>query len=68
MATIKKKFYKNIATVTGGQYIAEDLGLKLEDLELDALGRARSIVATKDKTIIVEGKGKKRILKKNCSN
>lgn len=63
----KKEILQDIATVTGGQYIAEDLGLKLEDLELDALGRARSIVATKDKTIIVEGKGKKEDIEKRIA-
>ena len=63
----KKEMLADIAIVTGGEYISEELGQKLEDLELTSLGRARSIVATKDKTIIVEGKGKKEAIEKRIS-
>ena len=63
----KKEILEDIAIVTGGQYISEDLGLKLEDLDLNSLGRARSIVATKEKTIIVEGKGKKEDIEKRIA-
>ncbi|MFA5086777.1 MAG: chaperonin GroEL [Candidatus Paceibacterota bacterium] len=63
----KKELLADIAIVTGGEYISEELGVKLEDLELTSLGRARSIVATKDKTIIVEGKGKKEDIEKRIS-
>ncbi|MFA5368803.1 MAG: chaperonin GroEL [Candidatus Paceibacterota bacterium] len=55
----KKDLLQDIAIVTGGQYIAEDLGLKLDATELTALGRARKVIISKDKTIIVEGKGEK---------
>ena len=55
----KKEMLEDIATVTGAQVISEDLGLKLDKVELSQLGSARRVVVTKDNTIIVEGKGKK---------
>ncbi|MBI2123797.1 MAG: chaperonin GroEL [Candidatus Wildermuthbacteria bacterium] len=55
----KKEMLEDIAVVTGAQVISEDLGLKLDKIELSQLGSARRVVATKDDTIIVEGKGKK---------
>ena len=55
----KKEMMQDIAIVTGGQVISEELGLKLENAELASLGKARKIVVTKDKTTIIEGKGKK---------
>ncbi|MDD5568892.1 MAG: chaperonin GroEL [Candidatus Pacebacteria bacterium] len=60
----KKEMLQDIATVTGGHYISEELGLKMENTELSALGRARRIIASKEKTIIVEGKGKKAEIEK----
>ena len=48
---------QDIAVVTGGKVISEEVGLKLENTELDMLGSARKIVATKENTTIVEGKG-----------
>ncbi|MCK9577935.1 chaperonin GroEL [bacterium] len=56
----KKEMLQDIAIVTGGQVISEEIGLKLEDISLDALGKARKIVATKENTTIVEGKGNKK--------
>ena len=47
----------DIAVLTGGQVITEEVGLKLENTELDMLGRARKIVVTKDETTIVDGAG-----------
>ncbi len=55
----KKQIMEDIAIVTGGQVISEELGMKMENTELIQLGRARKIIATKEKTIIVEGKGDK---------
>ncbi len=55
----KKEILADIAILVGGQVISEDLGLKLENTELAQLGRAARIVATKDSTVIVGGKGKK---------
>ena len=55
----KKEMLADIAITVGGQLISEDLGLKLENTELSMLGRASRVVATKDSTVIVGGKGKK---------
>jgi chaperonin GroEL len=53
----RKEMLEDIAILTGGRVISEDVGLKLENAELSDLGRARKIVSTKDATTIVEGKG-----------
>ena len=50
---------KDIATLTGGQAVTEDLGLKLENLTLGDLGRAKRITIDKDNTTIIDGAGKK---------
>jgi len=55
----KKEILQDIAITVGGQVISEDVGLKLENAELNMLGRAIRVVATKDSTVIVGGKGKK---------
>jgi chaperonin GroEL len=55
----RKEMLKDIATLTGGQAITEDLGIKLESLTLKELGRAKRITVDKDNTTIVEGAGKK---------
>ena len=55
----KKEILKDIAIVTGGQIISEEVGLKLENVELESLGNARKIISTKENTTIIEGKGKK---------
>jgi chaperonin GroEL len=55
----KKEMLEDIACVTGGKVITEDLGLKLDKVELNMLGRARKVISTKDNTTIVEGKGNK---------
>jgi chaperonin GroEL len=53
----RKAMLQDIAILTGGQVISEEVGLKLENTTLDLLGRARKIVITKDETTIVEGAG-----------
>ena len=53
----RKAQLQDIAILTGGQVIAEEVGLKLENATLDLLGRARKIVVTKDETTIVDGGG-----------
>lgn len=63
----KKQIMEDIAIVTGGQVISEELGMKIENIELTHLGRARKIIATKEKTIIVEGKGDKAEIDKRIS-
>src|SRR6184192_389716 len=53
----RKAMLVDIATLTGGQVISEEVGLKLENVTLDLLGRARKVVVTKDETTIVDGSG-----------
>src|SRR5205085_6024758 len=53
----RKAMLNDIAVLTGGQVISEEVGLKLENVTLDLLGRARRIEITKDDTTIVEGAG-----------
>ncbi|MFB9377331.1 chaperonin GroEL [Kineococcus gynurae] len=53
----RKAILGDIATLTGGQVIAEEVGLKLDQIDLDVLGTARRIVVTKDDTTIIEGAG-----------
>ncbi len=55
----KKELLADIATVLGAQVVTEDLGMNLEEVDIDVLGEAGRIVANKDKTVIVDGKGKK---------
>ena len=55
----RKAMLQDIAVLTAGQAVTEDLGLKLENLTLADLGRAKRVVVTKDNTTIVEGAGKK---------
>lgn len=55
----RKEMLQDIAIVTGGQLISEELGLKIENIELSHLGQARRVVAAKENTTIIEGKGKK---------
>jgi len=58
----KKELLQDIAIVTGGHVISDELGVKLEDTSIDVLGNARRIVVTKDNTIITEGKGEKQAI------
>jgi chaperonin GroEL len=53
----RKAMLGDIAVLTGGQVISEEVGLKLENVGLDLLGRARKVVVTKDETTIVDGAG-----------
>ena len=53
----RKEMLQDMAILTGGQVISETVGLKLENADLDLLGRARKVVMTKDETTIVEGAG-----------
>src|SRR5208282_888397 len=54
----RKAMMEDIAILTGGKFLSEDLGIKLEKVELDDLGRAKKIVIDKENTTIVEGGGK----------
>jgi chaperonin GroEL len=53
----RKAMLEDIATLTGGKAITEDLGIKLENLKLEDLGRAKKVVVDKDNTTIIEGAG-----------
>src|SRR5205807_4815165 len=53
----RKAMLQDMAILTGGQVITEDVGLKLENVQLDMLGKARKVTVTKDETTIVEGGG-----------
>ena len=59
----RKAMLQDMAILTGGQVISEEVGLKLENATLDLLGRARKVVVTKDDTTIVEGAGKEEDVK-----
>src|SRR6266852_2826366 len=55
----RKEMLKDIATLTGGQVVSEELGIKFENLTLNDLGRAKRVVVDKDNTTIIDGAGKK---------
>lgn len=63
----RKELLTDIATVTGGQVVSEELGLKLDKVELSMLGAARKIIATKDNATIVGGRGKKQDIEKRVA-
>src|SRR3989442_10221570 len=54
----RKAMLQDIAILTGGQVISEEVGLKLDSVTVDLLGHARKVVVTKDDTTIIEGAGK----------
>jgi chaperonin GroEL len=54
----RKEMLKDIASVTGGTFISEELGLKLENVNMSMLGRAKRVRITKDETTIIDGQGK----------
>jgi chaperonin GroEL len=62
----RKAMLADIGISTGGQVITEDLGIKLESIELSQLGQAKKIVVDKDATTIIEGAGKKKDVKGRC--
>lgn len=59
----RKEMLQDIAVLTGGQVITEEVGLKLEDATVEMLGEARKVIADKDNTTIVEGKGDESAIK-----
>jgi chaperonin GroEL len=58
----RKEMLEDIAIVTGGKVISEELGLKLDKVELNMLGQTRKVIADKDNTTVVGGKGKKQAI------
>ena len=62
----RKAMLADIGILTGGQVITEDLGIKLESIELSQLGQARKVVVDKERTTIIEGAGKKKDVTARC--
>jgi chaperonin GroEL len=63
----RKAMLEDIAILTGGQVVSEDLGIKLENVTLDMLGTAKKVSIDKDNTTIVEGAGKKADIQARCA-
>ena len=63
----RKAMLDDIAVLTGGQVISEDLGIKLENVTLDMLGKAKKVLIEKENTTIVEGSGKKPDIAARCN-
>ncbi|MDJ0946880.1 MAG: chaperonin GroEL [Kiloniellales bacterium] len=63
----RKAMLEDMAILTGGQVISEDLGIKLENVTLDMLGTAKRIVITKEETTVIDGAGKKKEIEGRCA-
>ena len=63
----RKAMLEDMAILTGGQVISEDLGIKLESVTLDMLGKAKKVIITKEETTIIDGAGKKKEIEGRCS-
>ena len=63
----RKAMLEDIAALSGGQVISEDLGIKLENVTLDMLGKAKRVIIEKENTTIVEGAGKKQEIVARCN-
>ena len=63
----RKAMLEDLAVLTAGQVISEDLGIKLENVTMDMLGSAKKVIITKDETTVVEGAGKKKAIQDRCS-
>ena len=63
----RKAMLGDIATLTGGTFVSEDQGLKLENVELNMMGQAKRVVITKDETTIIQGAGKKKEIESRIS-
>ena len=62
----RKAMLEDIAVLTSGQLVSEDLGIKLENVTLDMLGSAKKVTITKDDTTLVDGAGSKKDIKARC--
>jgi chaperonin GroEL len=63
----RKAMLEDIAILSGGQVISEDLGIKLENVTVDMLGKAKKVSITKDDTTIIDGAGKKKEIEGRCN-
>ena len=64
---LRKAMLEDIAILTGGQIISDDLGMKLEDIKPEYLGTAKSVIVDKDNTVIVDGAGEKDNIEARCN-
>ncbi|MEE9318333.1 MAG: chaperonin GroEL [Rhodospirillales bacterium] len=62
----RKAMLEDLAILTAGQVVSEDLGIKLENVTMDMLGTAKKVIITKEETTIVEGAGKKKDIQDRC--
>jgi len=62
----RKAILQDLASLTGGEFISEDKGIKLESLELSQLGKAKKVVVDKNETTVIEGAGKKKDIEARC--
>ncbi len=62
----RKAMLEDMAVLTGGQVVSEDLGIKLENVTIDMLGRAKKVIITKEETTVVEGAGAKKDIQGRC--
>ncbi len=62
----RKAMLEDMAILTGGQVVSEDLGIKLENVTLDMLGTAKKVMITKEETTIIDGAGKKKEIEGRC--
>jgi chaperonin GroEL len=63
----RKAMMEDIAILTGGQVVSEDLGIKLENVKIDMLGQVKKAIVTKDDTTIISGAGDKKDIEARCS-
>src|SRR5207253_2289573 len=63
----RKAMLEDIATLTGGQLVSEDIGIKLENVNVSMLGSAKKIVITKENTTIIHGAGDKKEIEARCT-
>jgi chaperonin GroEL len=63
----RKAMLEDIATITGGQLISEDIGIKLENVNINMLGTAKKVVITKENTTIIHGAGAKKEIEARCA-
>jgi chaperonin GroEL len=63
----RKAMLEDIAILTGGQFISEELGLKLENMTLDMLGRVKKVIVKKDDTTLIDGAGDKKAIKERIA-
>jgi chaperonin GroEL len=63
----RKQMMQDIAVLTGGQVVSEDLGISLENVTLDMLGQAKKVTITKDDTTIIDGAGSKDNIEQRCN-